>query len=75
MWITRSTTRSGQRLISTIYTRANQYRVRTGTYTASTPGGGAGNDSPDERDGGGTVPLSAIARIEQRFGLRSPSII
>ncbi len=38
----------GQRLISTIYTRANQYRVVLEHTTASTPAGGAGDDSPDE---------------------------
>ena len=40
----------GQRLISTIYTQANQYRVVLEHNTETTPGaGGAGYHSPDQQ--------------------------
>ncbi|KJT72449.1 multidrug efflux system subunit MdtB [Salmonella enterica subsp. enterica serovar Heidelberg str. 622737-21] len=57
----------GQRLISTIYTQANQYRVVLEHNTASTPGLAALETIRLTSRDGGTVPLSAIARIEQRF--------
>ncbi|HFY9631993.1 TPA: multidrug efflux RND transporter permease subunit MdtB, partial [Salmonella enterica] len=57
----------GQRLISTIYTQANQYRVVLEHNTASTPGLAALQTIRLTSRDGGTVPLSAIARIEQRF--------
>lgn len=57
----------GQRLISTIYTQANQYRVVLEHNTASMPGLAALETIRLTSRDGGTVPLSAIARIEQRF--------
>ncbi|EHO7568187.1 multidrug efflux RND transporter permease subunit MdtB, partial [Salmonella enterica subsp. enterica serovar Thompson] len=57
----------GQRLISTIYTQANQYRVVLEHNTASTPGLAALETIRLTSRDGGTVPLSAISRIEQRF--------
>ncbi|SUI20004.1 RND family transporter protein [Salmonella enterica subsp. salamae] len=57
----------GQRLISTIYTQANQYRVVLEHNTASTPGLAALETIRLTSRDGGTVPLSAIASIEQRF--------
>lgn len=57
----------GQRLISTIYTQANQYRVVLEHNTANTPGLAALETIRLTSRDGGTVPLSAIARIEQRF--------
>ncbi|MTD42671.1 MdtB/MuxB family multidrug efflux RND transporter permease subunit [Erwinia sp. CPCC 100877] len=58
----------GQRLISTIYTQANQYRVVLGHDTSTTPGLAALDHIRLTGSDGGIVPLSAIARIEQRFG-------
>ncbi|XNM90534.1 hypothetical protein ACLK1X_11805 [Escherichia coli] len=57
----------GQRLISTIYTQANQYRVVLGTQHRKYPRPrGAGYHSPDQqRRWRGAV--SSIAEIEQRF--------
>ena len=57
----------GQRLISTIYTQANQYRVVLEHNTENTPGL-AGLDSVrlTSKDGG-IVPLSAIATVEERY--------
>ena len=57
----------GQRLISTIYTQANQYRVVLEHNTDNTPGL-AGLDSVrlTSKDGG-IVPLSAIATVEERY--------
>lgn len=58
----------GQRLISTIYTQANQYRVVLEHNQDHTDGLTAFNDlyltSPD----GKNVPLNTIATIEERFG-------
>lgn len=39
----------GQRLISTIYTQANQYRVVLEQDTEATPGGGAGEYPPHQQ--------------------------
>lgn len=39
----------GQRLISTIYTQANQYRVVLEHNTENTPAGGAGYDPSDQQ--------------------------
>ncbi|ELQ6108815.1 MdtB/MuxB family multidrug efflux RND transporter permease subunit [Cronobacter turicensis] len=58
----------GQRLISTIYTQANQYRVVLEHDTAATPGLSALDGIRLTSSDGGTVPLSAIAKVEQRFG-------
>ncbi|MDU7820840.1 MAG: MdtB/MuxB family multidrug efflux RND transporter permease subunit, partial [Klebsiella sp.] len=57
----------GQRLISTIYTQANQYRVVLEHDTQATPGLAAlDNIRLTSRDGG-IVPLTTIAKVEQRF--------
>jgi multidrug efflux pump len=55
----------GQRLISTIYTQANQYRVVLEHNTAQTPGLAA-LDNIRLTSSGGIVPLSSIAKVEQR---------
>jgi multidrug efflux pump len=57
----------GQRLISTIYTQANQYRVVLEHDTTSTPGLAALDSVRLTGSDGGVVPLSAIAKVEQRF--------
>ena len=57
----------GQRLISTIYTQANQYRVVLEHDTSATPGLSALDNIRLTATSGGTVPLSAIAKVEQRF--------
>ncbi|WP_455814361.1 MdtB/MuxB family multidrug efflux RND transporter permease subunit [Pseudomonas graminis] len=61
----------GQRLISTIYTQANQYRVVLEHDTAATPGLAALQTIRLNSTDGGSVPLSAIASIEQRHGALS----
>ncbi|MFP7605243.1 MdtB/MuxB family multidrug efflux RND transporter permease subunit [Serratia quinivorans] len=58
----------GQRLISTIYTQANQYRVVLEHDVSTTPGLAALNDIRLTSSNGTIVPLSTIAKIEQRFG-------
>ncbi len=58
----------GQRLISTIYTQANQYRVVLEHDTSTTPGLSALDNVRLVSSAGGTIPLSAIAKVEQRFG-------
>ncbi|EGT4509548.1 MdtB/MuxB family multidrug efflux RND transporter permease subunit [Cronobacter sakazakii] len=58
----------GQRLISTIYTQANQYRVVLEHNTTATPGLAALDSIRLTSSDGGMVPLSAIAKVEQRFG-------
>ncbi len=57
----------GQRLISTIYTQANQYRVVLEHDTTSTPGLAALDTVRLTGSDGGVMPLSAIAKVEQRF--------
>ncbi|MEL8900744.1 efflux RND transporter permease subunit, partial [Escherichia coli] len=57
----------GQRLISTIYTQANQYRVVLEHDTNNTPGLAALDTIRLTSSNGGIVPLSAIASVEQRF--------
>ncbi|WLI77707.1 MdtB/MuxB family multidrug efflux RND transporter permease subunit [Kosakonia sp. H02] len=57
----------GQRLISTIYTQANQYRVVLEHDTAQTPGLTALDNIRLTSTDGGVVPLSSIAKIEQRY--------
>ncbi len=59
----------GQRLISTIYTQASQYRVVLEQDTRSTPGLAALDTIRLTSSDGGSVPLSAIARVEQRHGV------
>ena len=56
----------GQRLISTIYTQANQYRVVLEHDTGNTPGLEALQTIRLQSSDGGSVPLSAIATVEQR---------
>ena len=58
----------GQRLISTIYTQANQYRVVLEHDVSTTPGLAALSEIRLTSSSGATVPLSAIAKIEERFG-------
>jgi multidrug efflux pump len=57
----------GQRLISTIYTQANQYRVVLEHDTEATPGLAALDNIRLTSSDGGIVPLSAIATVEQRL--------
>lgn len=57
----------GQRLISTIYTQANQYRVVLEHDTSTTPGLSALDNIRLASTDGGSVPLNSIAKIEQRF--------
>ncbi|HBT2272254.1 TPA: MMPL family transporter, partial [Klebsiella pneumoniae subsp. pneumoniae] len=57
----------GQRLISTIYTQANQYRVVLEQDTEATPGLAALENIRLTSSDGGIVPLTAIATVEQRF--------
>lgn len=61
----------GQRLISTIYTQANQYRVVLEHDTSATPGLASLDGIRLNSSEGGIVPLSAIATIEQRHGALS----
>jgi len=58
----------GQRLISTIYTQANQYRVVLEHDVKHTPGLAAFDDIRLKSSSGGMVPLHTIAKIEERFG-------
>lgn len=58
----------GQRLISTIYTQANQYRVVIEHDTHATPGLSGLDTIRLTSADGGVVPLSAIAKVEQRHG-------
>ena len=58
----------GQRLISTIYTQANQYRVVLEHDASATPGLAALDNVRLTSSDGGAVPLSSIAKVEQRFG-------
>ncbi|WP_342753874.1 MdtB/MuxB family multidrug efflux RND transporter permease subunit [Pantoea sp. MBD-2R] len=61
----------GQRLISTIYTQASQYRVVLENDTSATPGLSALDGIRLSSSDGGVVPLSAIAKVEQRHGALS----
>lgn len=58
----------GQRLISTIYTQANQYRVVMEHNQDHSNGLAAFNDVYLTSSDGKNVPLNAIATIEERFG-------
>lgn len=58
----------GQRLISTIYTQANQYRVVLEHNQDHTDGLTAFNDLYLTSSDGKNVPLNTIATIEERFG-------
>lgn len=57
----------GQRLISTIYTQANQYRVVLEHDTQATPGLAALDNIRLTSNDGGIVPLKSIASVEERF--------
>ncbi|WP_168393261.1 MdtB/MuxB family multidrug efflux RND transporter permease subunit [Erwinia amylovora] len=61
----------GQRLVSTIFTQSNQYRVVLEHDTAATPGLAALQNVHLKSSDGGSVPLSAIASVEQRHGALS----
>lgn len=61
----------GQRLISTIYTQASQYRVVLENDVSATPGLAALETIRLKSSDGGSVPLSAIASVEQRHGALS----
>lgn len=58
----------GQRLISTIYTQSNQYRVVLEHNTQTVNGLDALNDIRLINNSGSVVPLSAIATVEERYG-------
>ncbi|OBU11607.1 MdtB/MuxB family multidrug efflux RND transporter permease subunit [Morganella psychrotolerans] len=58
----------GQRLISTIYTQASQYRVVLENNTAQNPGADALNTIRMINKDGNSIPLSAFATVSQRFG-------
>ncbi|MCS2171767.1 MdtB/MuxB family multidrug efflux RND transporter permease subunit [Scandinavium sp. TWS1a] len=57
----------GQRLISTIYTQSNQYRVVLEHDISDTPGLSALNNIRITSSSGGVVPLNTIAKVEERF--------
>ncbi len=61
----------GQRLISTIYTQANQYRVVLEQDNRATPGLAGLEGIRLTSTDGGSVPLSAIAKVEQRHSALS----
>lgn len=61
----------GQRLISTIYTQANQYRVVLEQDTDTTPGLMALDTLRIKSANGDMVPLSAISSVQQRLGVLS----
>ncbi|MEG3128849.1 MdtB/MuxB family multidrug efflux RND transporter permease subunit [Pantoea cypripedii] len=61
----------GQRLISTIYTQANQYRVVLGQNNDATPGLASLDGIRLTSTDGGSVPLSAIATVEERHAALS----
>jgi len=58
----------GQRLISTIYTQSNQYRVVLEQRHDSSNGLAALDDIRLINSSGGVVPLSSIASVEERQG-------
>ncbi|WP_313684858.1 MdtB/MuxB family multidrug efflux RND transporter permease subunit [Pantoea sp.] len=61
----------GQRLISTIYTQANQYRVVLGQNNDATPGLASLDGIRLASTAGGSVPLSAIATVEEHHAALS----
>ena len=61
----------GQRLISTIYTQANQYRVVLEQNNEHTPGLASLDGIRLTSTDGGSVPLSAIAQVEERHAALS----
>jgi multidrug efflux pump len=58
----------GQRLISTIFTQTNQYRVVLQAAPSATPGLNALDDIYVPNSAGKQIPLSTLARIEERYG-------
>jgi len=58
----------GQRLISTIFTQTNQYRVVLEAAPSAEPGLNALDDIYVPGAGGKQIPLSVIAHIEERYG-------
>jgi len=56
----------GQRLVSTLFTQSNQYRVVLEVKPEFRKGPAAIGDIHLTTQGGGQVPLSAIARVEER---------
>ncbi len=61
----------GQRLISTIYTQANQYRVVLEQDSDQLPGLAALDNIRIKGADGNIVPLSAISSVQQRLGALS----
>ncbi|WP_410014060.1 MdtB/MuxB family multidrug efflux RND transporter permease subunit [Sodalis sp. C49] len=61
----------GQRLVSTIYTQANQYRVVLEQDTDTLSGLAALDDIRIRGADGNMVPLSAISSVQQRLGALS----
>jgi multidrug efflux pump len=59
----------GQRLISTIFTQSNQYRVVLEARSDAATGPAAIADIYVPSSNGSQVPLSAVARVEERLGL------
>ena len=59
----------GQRLISTIFTQSNQYRVVLEARSDAATGPAAITDIYVPSSNGTQVPLSAVARVEERLGL------
>jgi multidrug efflux pump len=59
----------GQRLISTIFTQSNQYRVVLEADTQAASGLAAIESLYIPGTGGTQVPLSAVAKVEERRGL------
>ena len=57
----------GQRLISTIYTQSNQYRVVLENNSQNTPGLSGLDSVYLTSSEGKPIPLSTIAQVEQRF--------
>ena len=57
----------GQRLISTIYTQSNQYRVVLEHDISDTTGLSALDNIRITSSSGGVVPLNTIAKVEERF--------
>lgn len=58
----------GQRLISTIYTQSNQYRVVLEHDNRIAQGLDALNDIRLIGNNGAVVPLGAVAKVEERYG-------
>ena len=59
----------GQRLISTIFTQTNQYRVVLETKKSSEIGPNALNDIYVPSTSGQQIPLKALAHVEEQYGL------